>query len=76
MSPPRVPELVAFTALCALLLFAPATPLVVQVARFASSKGLSPSETASLLVASVFACLALVATLIAVGSAGLRKLAG
>jgi len=74
MTPPRASELAAFACLCAVLLFLPATPLVAHFALFASARGLSPAQAASLLVGCVFACLAVVAAFVFLSFAGVRRL--
>jgi hypothetical protein len=72
MNPPRESELTVFACVCAVLLFAPSTPLVEHAARFANARGLSGAESASFLVACVFAGLALVAASVAASFAALR----
>jgi len=72
MKEPRASELTAFACMCAVLLFVPSTPLVEHAARFAHARGLSGADSASFLVACVFASLALVAASVAAGFAALR----
>jgi hypothetical protein len=74
MNQPRASELTAFACVCAVLLFVPSTPLVEHVARFADARGLSGTQTASFLVACVFASLALVAASVAASFAAFRMI--
>jgi Kef-type K+ transport system membrane component KefB len=72
MEQPRASELTAFACVCALLLFVPSTPLVEHAARFANNRGLSEAQTASFLIACVFASLAVVAASVAASFAAFR----
>jgi hypothetical protein len=72
MKQPRASELTAFACVCAILLFAPSTPLVEHAARFADAHGLSGPQVGSFLIVCVFASLALVAASVAASFAALR----
>lgn len=70
---PNLAEIAVFASLCALLLFAPQTPLVQQLVLYARANGMSAVESGSLLVACVFACMAAIALLVSLTFAVVRK---
>jgi hypothetical protein len=66
-------EVMAFVAICAVLLLGPSASLVEGFASIARERALSASEAGSLLVACVFGSLAAIAALVALTFASARR---